>query len=197
MDHWKQMKKILSTKEFLLQNSLAEDEKPVIYSLEAEFAKAKKNRDYKPLLVFWGFVFLMVWLTLGTVRILERQSKQINIDISDFEDLRLKEALSEAEELRGANEDLESYHYALETMLKEKKADGCVIDPRQADNIMVFVNQEVTAEVEVKLYRSNNVYVGKIKLIPDLNRVRAEMIEAAKKQKVKPFDWFRLPSPRR
>ena len=195
MDHRNQMKKILSSKEFLLQNSLAEDEKPAIYSLEAEFAKAKKNRDYKPLLVFWGFVILMVGLTLGTVRFLERQSKQINIDISDFEDLRLKEALSEAEELRGANEDLEGYHYALKNMLKEKKADGCVIDPRQADNIIVFVNEEVTSEIEVKLYRGNNQYVGKIRLVPNENGVGAEMVEMAKKQRIRPLDWFRLPKP--
>jgi len=189
------MKKILSSKEFLLQNSLAEDEKPAIYSLEAEFAKAKKNRDYKPLLVFWGFVILMVGLTLGTVRFLERQSKQINIDISDFEDLRLKEALSEAEELRGANEDLEGYHYALKTMLKGKKADGCVIDPRQADNIIVFVNEEVTSEIEVKLYRGNNQYVGKIRLVPNENGVWAETVETVKKQRIRPLDWFRLPKP--
>ena len=115
----------------LLQNSLAEDEKPVIYSLEAEFAKTKKNRDFKPLLVFWGFVLILMGSTLGTVRFLERQSRQVNIDISDFEDLRLKEALSEAEELRGAYADLERYQYALKTSLKDKKADGYVIDPRQ------------------------------------------------------------------
>lgn len=195
MDHRDQMKKIMSSKEFLLQNSLAENEKPAIYSLEAEFAKAKKNRDYIPLLVFWGFVFLMVGLTLGTVRFLERQSKQINIDISDFEDLRLKEALSEAEELRGANEDLESYHYALKTMLQEKKADGCVIDPRQGDNIIVFVNEEVTSEMEVKLYRGNNQYVGKIRLVPDENKVWAETVETVKKQRIRPLDWFKLPKP--
>lgn len=193
MDHRDQMKKVLSSKEFLLQNSLAEYEKPAIYSLEAEFAKAKKNRDFKPLLVFGGFVFLLIGLTLGTVNFLERQSRQINIDISDFEDLRLKEALSEAEELRGANADLERYHYALKTMLKEKKADGCVIDPRQDGNIVVFVNQEVTSEVEVKLYRGNNLYVGKVRLVSDENGVWAETVEMTKKQKVRPFDWFRLP----
>lgn len=195
MDHRDQMNKKLTSKEFLLQNSLAEDEKPAIYSLEAEFAKAKKNRDYKPLLVFSGFVFLMVGLTWGMVRFLELQSKQINIDISDFEDLRLKEALSVAEELRGANENLESYHYALRIMLKEKKADGCVIDPRQDDKIIVFVDDEVTSEMEVKLYRGNKQFVGKIRLVPGENRVWAETVETVKKQRIRPFDWFKLPKP--
>lgn len=197
MDHRDQMKKVLTSKEFLLQNSLAEYEKPAIYSLEAEFAKARRNRDFKPLLVFWGFVFLLVGLTLGTVRFLERQSRQINIDISDFEDLRLKEALSEAmekeEKLRGANADLDAYQYAFRTFLKEKKADGCVVDPRQANNIAVFVNREVASEIEVKLYRSDNLYLGRIKLVPGTNGVWAEMIDPVKNRRIKPFDWFRLP----
>ena len=187
------MKKTMSSKEFLLQNSLAEDEKPVIYSLEAEFAKTKKNRDFKPLLVFWGFVLILMGSTLGTVRFLERQSRQVNIDISDFEDLRLKEALSEAEELRGAYADLERYQYALKTSLKDKKADGYVIDPRQSDNIIVFVNQEVTSEIEVQLYRDKNIYVGKIRLVFNENGVWAETVETVKKQRIRPLDWFRLP----
>lgn len=190
MDHRDQMKNDLSSKEFLLQNSLAENEKPAIYSLEAEFAKTKRNRDLKPLLVFWGFIILLFGITLGTVRYLEHQSKQINIDISDFEDLRLKEALSEAKE---TNADLEGYHYALQTFLIDKKAAGCVIDPRQNKGILIFITQDVTSEIIVNLYRSNNIYVGKIRLIPEGEEVRAEMVEAGKNVKIKPLDWFRLP----
>lgn len=191
------MKKKMSSKEFLLQNSLADNEKPAIYSLEAEFAKTKRNREIKPILIVLGFVVLLMGITLWTVSYLERQSKQINIDISDFEDLRLKEALNAAmereEELRGANADLEGYQYALQAYLKDKRAAGCVIDPRQDQNIIIFINQEVTAEVIVGLYRSNNIYVGKIKLIPEEEKVRGEIVELAKRQRIKPMDWFRLP----
>lgn len=300
MEHRDQMKERLSSKDLFLQNRLADSERPAIYSLEAEFAKTKKNRDLKPHLIFLGFVFLLIGITLGTVRYLEHQSRHINIDISDFEDLRLKEALGEAMEkeeelnrkneelnikdeelkklqssyrievqrlkekvrqsdqgsapkdkerfeelqkeyerqyalkqseitrlqagiekeeerrkssqenleleiqeqkefydktiaqLREANSKLEVYQYALNMLLKDKKAAGCVIDPRQRRNILIFINQKVSTEIVVDLYRSDDIYVGKLKLVPDKNGVRAETVEVAKSQRIQPFDWFKM-----
>lgn len=301
MEHRDQIKNELSSKKIFLQNSLAENEKPAIYSLEAEFARTKKNRDLKPYLIFCGFILLLIGITLATVRYLEHRSKQVNIDISDFEDLRLKEALGEAiergeelnrkneelsikdeelkklqldyrlevqrlkegvgesglradpkeqerfeelqqeyerqyalkqleisrlqaqtekveerrkssqqnleaeiqeqkeyyerkiAELREANSELEVYQYALGMLLKDKKASGCVTDPRQRKNILIFSNQKVRTEVVVDLYRAENIYVGKIKLIPDKNGVRAETVEVARNDRIKPLDWFRTP----
>ncbi len=190
MGHQDQMNKRLSSKDLFFQNRLADNDKPAIYSLEAEFAKAKKNRDLKPPLIFLGFISILIGLTLGTVRYLEHRSRQINIDISDFEDLRLKEALNEA---MAVSSDLEVYQYALQMLLKDKKAAGCVLDPRQANNISVFLNQKITAVTIVDLYRSNGIYVGKIKLVPENNRVWAETVEVAANQWIKPMDWFRLP----
>ena len=189
MDHRNQMKKELSCREYLLQNYPAVNEGPVIYSLETEFAKTKKNRDYKPLLVFWGFILLLVAVTFGTVRFLERQSRQINIDISDFEDLRLKEALSEAKEV---SSDLEVYRYALRGFLEHRKAAGCVLDPTQDSDILVFLTQKIDSETVVDLYRGDGVYVGKIRLTLVDNRVAAEAVEVAKGKKIEPLDWFRL-----
>ncbi len=192
MEHQDQMNKKLSSKEFLLQNSLADNERPVVYSLEAEFAKTKRSRDLKPRLVVSGFILLLIGLTWATVSYLEHQSRQINIDITDFEDLRLKDALNEA---MAVSSDLEVYQYALQMLLKEKKAAGCILDPRQADSILVFLNQIITTEIIVDLYRSDDIYVGKIKLVPSANRVWVEMVEMAENEKVKPLDWFRLPEP--
>lgn len=190
MEHRDQMNKKLSSKEFLLQNSLADNERPAIYSLEDEFAKTRRNRDLKPHLVVLGFILLLIGLTWGTVRYLEHQSKQINIDISDFEDLRLKDALNEA---MAVSSNLEVYQYAIKMLLEEKNADGCVLDPRKKDNITVFLNQIITTEMIVDLYHLDGIYAGKIKLIPDDNGVWAETIEVAAKQRIKPLDWFRLP----
>jgi len=248
------MNKSLSSKEIFLQNSLAENEKPAIYSLEEEFVKTKRNRDLKPQLIFFGFIFLLIGLTLGTVRYLDYKSRQINIGISDFEDLRLKEALNEATgkkeelnrkneelsikdkelkklqssyrievqrlkekvrqsalkdkerseemqkgnddktivQLREANSKLEVYQYALSMLLKEKKAAGCVIDPRRRRNILIFINPKVSSEIVVDLYRVDDIYVGKLKLVPDKNGVRAETVEVAKGQRIQPLDWFRI-----
>ena len=191
MEHLDQMNKKLSSKEFLLQNSLADNERPAIYSLEDEFAKTRRNRDLKPHLVVLGFILLLIGLTWGTVRYLEHQSKQINIDISDFEDLRLKDALNEA---MTVSSNLEAYQYALQMLLKDQNAAGCVLDPRQKDKMPVFVAREITEEVIVSLYRADRTYVGKIKLVPGENGVWAETIEVAAKQRIKPLDWFRLPN---
>ena len=190
MEHQDQMNKKLSSKEFLLQNSLAENERPTIYSLEVEFAKARKNRDLKPRLVVLGFFLLLVGITWGTVSYLEHQSKRIIIDISDFEDLRLKEALNEA---MAVSSDLEVYQYAIKMLLKEKNAAGCVLDPRQEDNILVFLNQKITTETIADLYGPDGTCVGKIKLIPDDNGVWAEMVEVVESERIKPLDWFCLP----
>lgn len=249
MEHRDQMNNEFSGKEIFLQNSVAEKEKPAIYSLEAEFSKAKANRDLKPQLIFLGFVFLLIGSTLLTVNYLERRSRQVEIDISDFEDLHLKEALGEAmkkeaelnrkkEELnikdaklrklqssyqsevkrlkeevqqsdndkellmgsqpdlklkiKKQKEDLEAYQYALRMLLKEKKAAGCVTDPRRRKNILIFTIQKVSSEIVVDLYRSDDIYVGKIKLVPDKNGALAETVEVAKNQKIKPLDWFRI-----
>ena len=83
-----------SGKEFFFQNSLAEVEKPAIYSLEVEFAKTKKNRDLKPYLIVCVFIFLLIVAAVGTGRYLDYKSKQIDINISDFEDIQLKETLN-------------------------------------------------------------------------------------------------------
>lgn len=88
----------LTSKDIFLQNSLAEQEKPEIYSLEEEFAKTKKNWDFKPHLVFFSFVIILLLTTVATANYLETKSKQVNIDITDFEDLRLKETLIAAKE---------------------------------------------------------------------------------------------------
>lgn len=89
----------LSSRELLLRNNLTVIEQPNIYSLEAEFAKTKKNRDFLFYLVFVGFIIFLLGSTVGIANFLEAKSKQVNIDISDFEDLRLKETLTAAAEV--------------------------------------------------------------------------------------------------
>jgi DNA repair exonuclease SbcCD ATPase subunit len=291
MEPGNKIAKEISSKEYFLQNSLVEYEQPNIYSLEEEFAKAKKNRDLKPYLVFFSFILLLILFTVLSADYLEDKSKQINIDISDFEDLRLKETLSAAKEqqqeltrkteeldttakeldnqkgeirklrasfnrevqrieaelqqqadLKNADKqalqrlkekerqqlqqvknnyeaqiakkqlailrlqeqlknaenklaELKAYQYGLSSFVKEKKAAGCIIDSRQRKNIIIFLAKEpkLNGEVIVDLYRGDNQYIGKVKLVPEENRLRCEMFETAKNQTYKPFDWFKMP----
>lgn len=273
MEHRNEIINEPSSKEIFLQNNLTEYESPLIYSLEAEFAKTKKNRDFQPYLIFFGFVLLLVLSTLATVKYLDTKSKQINIEITDFEDLRLKETLSAAKEkeneldrktielqsttneLKSKTKELkqlssafdekiqkikdeiqreadlknadkkalkrleekqkkhldelkkeyekqlakkqaeiaDSYQYGLNSFLKEHKATGCVIDPRRRKNILVYCsrNSKLRSETTVDLFRDENEFIGKLKLIPNPTGIEAEIVEIEKKQSIKPLDWFR------
>lgn len=127
MEHHHKIKRELSSKEFFLKNSLVEYEKPNIYNLETEFAKAKKNRDFWPYLVFFGFILALGLSSMAIVGFLEVKSKQINIDISDFEDLRLKEALSAAaeteNELNRKNDELNTMRASYSQEIKKLKQE--------------------------------------------------------------------------
>ena len=127
MEHNHKIKRELSSKEFFLKNSLVEYEKPNIYSLETEFAKAKKNRDFRPYLVFLVFILLLGLSTVAIAGYLEVKSKQITIDISDFEDLRLKEALNAAmeteNELNRKNDELKSMQTSYSEEIRKLKQE--------------------------------------------------------------------------
>ncbi|HBE76167.1 MAG TPA: hypothetical protein DDW65_00030 [Firmicutes bacterium] len=281
----------ISSKDYFLQNSLAEYEQPNIYSLEEEFAKAKKNRDIKPYLIFFGFILLLIVATIFTGYYLEEKSRQIKVDISEFEDLRLKETLdlakakeaelnrktteldSKARELENKKGELRNLHnhfnnevqrikqevqqqadlentdkkalqrldkkgqkqldqvkdnyetqiakkqaeiirlqeqlrndenklteaklyqYALNFFLKDKKAQGCVLDPRQRKNIILFFAgiPKLATETTVDLYRGDDQYIGRIQLIASENGIFGQVDEIAKGQTLKPFDWFTMP----
>ncbi len=127
MEHNHKIKRELSGKEFFLKNNLTECEKPNIYSLETEFAKAKKNRDFRPYLVFFGFILLLGLSTMAIAGYLEVKSKQISIDISDFEDLRLKETLSAAveteHELNRKNDELNTMRTSYNSEIRKLKQE--------------------------------------------------------------------------
>jgi hypothetical protein len=64
-----------------------------IYDLETEFAKTAKNRSWFVILLISGTVLvtcLVVWIASG---IIERQKREVSVDIEAFEDLNLKNIL--------------------------------------------------------------------------------------------------------
>lgn len=140
MEHNHKIKRELSSKELFLKNSLTEYEKPNIYSLETEFAKTRRNRDFRPYLVFLIFILLLGLSTLAIAHYLEVKSKQISIDISDFEDLRLKEALSAAveteNELNRKNDELNTMRtsYASEISKLKQEIQRKTRNPQEVSN---------------------------------------------------------------
>jgi hypothetical protein len=65
-----------------------------VYSLEDEFAKTKKNKNWMVLITLLIFVLLISALTFLFTYYSNRKDKNIDINISEFDDLRLREVLN-------------------------------------------------------------------------------------------------------
>ncbi len=76
-----------------------------VYVLEEEFARTKKNKNY----MMYLFILLFIGVVLGGVLLFKLyrdwRDRIINVDITEFEDLRLKEIIDSARK-RGSNIDV-------------------------------------------------------------------------------------------
>ncbi len=67
-----------------------------VYSLEDEFAKTRKNKNWAVVIMILIFVVVMVSITVLFTYYTDVQNKKIDISFNEFDDLRLKEVLSSA-----------------------------------------------------------------------------------------------------
>jgi hypothetical protein len=76
-----------------------------VYVLEEEYARTKKNKNYK----LYLFILLFIGVVLGGVLLFKLyrdwRDRIINVDITEFEDLRLREIIDSARK-RGSNIDV-------------------------------------------------------------------------------------------
>ncbi len=81
------------TEVFFRENAVETMDRPVLYSLEDEFAKTKKRKHlfvYAGAVLFAGALVVVTLVITGEVR---RQSDAIKVDVSDFRDLNLTDLL--------------------------------------------------------------------------------------------------------
>ncbi len=64
-----------------------------VYSLEEEFVKTKKNRNFLLILFVIGFVVLLVLSVYFYDKYMQNQMRAIEVDISDTKDIELKELI--------------------------------------------------------------------------------------------------------
>ncbi len=76
-----------------------------IYSLEEEYARTRKNRNYRLYLFILGFIAVVVLCVLGFKLYREWRDSIVDVAITDFEDLRLKDVIDSARK-RGSNIDV-------------------------------------------------------------------------------------------
>lgn len=67
--------------------------KEKLYSLDEEFAKTRKNRSYTFYLLFISFLALIIGGTIFLTAYIQNLNERMDIKITDFEDLNLKDLL--------------------------------------------------------------------------------------------------------
>jgi len=123
MDHDDKVKDlIVKGKKAFLKKTGAKEAKQEAYQLDREFAKTKKNRS--PIVWISIAIFIVVFgvaATLVTLYI-ERESKQVAVDIEDFADVNLKDVLDRAKkienELEAAKRELQNLLAARDKAIK-------------------------------------------------------------------------------
>jgi hypothetical protein len=96
---------------------------PVIYSLDDEFAKTKKNRNFFLYALVLGFMSFLIFGTYILTTKAQREQKDSDIRITEFEDLKLRELLDTAKNQEKKIERAqEEYRQLQETMDKQLAA---------------------------------------------------------------------------
>lgn len=81
---------------FLPEEIVDKEKKSYLYSLDEEFAKTRKNRNITLWLSILAFITVIFAGTYFLTKYLEEQDKKVEVNISDFDDLRLKDVLDSA-----------------------------------------------------------------------------------------------------
>jgi hypothetical protein len=144
---------------FLRDDLLDSGIKPQVYSLEDEFAKTKKNRNYLLYVCIAAFVALLIGITWFVSATIEERSKHVNISIQDFEDIKLRDLLNSAKGVEGQlmqkQQELSDLRVAMERDLSglrdryARKADLTrdeVTDPAQLKTALAGLDRDRSAE---------------------------------------------------
>ncbi|MFW6368140.1 MAG: hypothetical protein ACOCZ9_00250 [Spirochaetota bacterium] len=104
---------------------------------------------------------------------------------------RIAEVESEYEEELAANsEAVDSYEYALETLLTDDSESGFVIDARSSSEIRVALNpiQDVEEGMDAIVFREPDMFIADIEFYEQDGRLWAEETNVADGRSIRPFD---------
>ena len=77
------------------------EKQPAMYSLEDEFSKTGKNKNILLYLFIIGFFAAVIAGTLLVGNVIEQENREVVINISEFDDLRLKDLIDSAQKDEG------------------------------------------------------------------------------------------------
>ena len=155
MDDDNKIKKTDPKQIFLKETSKYLQVKPEdVYNLEEEFDKTKKNKNILFKLVFLAFVSGILIITIAISTYLDNKYKNVEINIEDFEDLKLKEILDTA---RKSESELRSVQSDLDILKKER------------ENAIQNIREQTRKRIDI-INESTELKIAKNKKINEIKR---------------------------
>ncbi len=147
-------KQLPAVKSHFLPEEFSDVESKTGYSLEREFGKTSKNRNYRLYLLVCGFLIILSGVTLLVTRHVEKGYQANDLEFASITDLNLQELLSKAKQnekkLARAREELKELNTAMERAL----ASAGNASKKQA--VMNKYNPLISAKkAEVSKYQSD------------------------------------------
>lgn len=144
MDDEKQVKDLseVAKEVFLQEANRIRAEKPKLYDLEEEFARTRANRSFRTAFLILGFVIVAAGVTVFLTLFIQNQSRRVPVDISDFQDVNLKDLLSSA---ANNENDLDKAKRALADVQQELETKSEALSSDIAGQIAVLNAQGMSA----------------------------------------------------
>ena len=162
---------------FLTETFGSQIRPPKLYSVEDEFAKAKKNRSSIVTVTIFAFIILSVVAAAVTTLLIQRSAQQVDFDIADFQNVNLTEIL----DVQNRNEN------ALETLLREladlEAQKATRVEEVRSDMAgrIEFVNNENLTIAE-RNNRISNLRSEEVAFLAEIDREFDPLIEAKREE---------------
>lgn len=149
---------------FLREGAMIGVTESEVYSLEDEFAKTKKNKNVGLIMLVILFIAIMGGgAYLGSL-LIQQKSEQVDVDITDFEDINLREILASAQSDEAK---LKVLRADLSDLRKEQQKDIIKAKDRTANEIELVMNRNLSPDERKK--RVAKIKVGENRRINIIN----------------------------
>jgi hypothetical protein len=171
----------VDTRAIFLPEDLHSESGPTVYSLGDEFAKTGKNTNIPFYIAVLGFIAVLALSAVIITRYVQYRSSIVAIDISEFEDLKLRDILDSASkfktDLNVAREELDEFRLKIQTAILDvkdaatKKREAILsrhLDSDQTEAELKKINEEEAQQIKAVTAQYNRKITQKQKDISEL-----------------------------
>lgn len=162
---------------FITENVAEKYEKPKLYDLQQEFEKAKKNKQTFLWLMVFGFIAIIILVTIFFNIYIENKRKLTSFKIPEFQEINLKDLLDTAKRLQ---EKLNRAKEELNALIKEKDLEIQKIKEKISNDIQLTLVKDISKEQKNREVRS--LKNTEKKLIKQINDKYDPLIEQKKQE---------------